>query len=178
MKRVPYWIDTAEIKSFPRLDRDLRVDVLVIGAGMTGVSTAYLLAKAGLQVALIERERIATIDTGHTTAHLTQVTDANLHVLARDVGRDHAQATWDAGAAAIDEIEAIVNREQIDCEFTRVPGYSFVAEERDAEKDAEDLKKDVECAREFGFDATFFDSIPFFKRPGARFANQGKFHPR
>src|ERR1043165_3758947 len=118
MKRTSYWIDTGPIRTFPAINRDLKVDILVIGAGLTGITTAHLLKRAGLKVALIERERLASIDTGHTTAHLTYITDVSLHTLVKDFGRDHAQATWDAGAAAIDEIESIVVREGIDCEFT------------------------------------------------------------
>src|SRR3954447_12382797 len=113
MKRTSYWIDTGPIRTFPAIGGDLKVDVLVIGAGLTGVTTAHLLKRAGLTVALIERDRVASIDTGHTTAHLTYVTDVSFHTLVNDFGRDHAQATWDAGAAAIDEIEAIVAREGI-----------------------------------------------------------------
>ena len=78
MENVPYWIDSAPIKRFPRLQKNVDVDVLVIGAGVTGISAAYLLKKAGFSVALIERERVASVDTGHTTAHLTYVTDVEL----------------------------------------------------------------------------------------------------
>src|SRR5205814_3868754 len=121
MKNVPFWIDSASIQKFPKLQRNISVDVVVIGAGVTGITTAYLLKLAGLTVALTERERVASIDSGHTTAHLTYVTDVELQELARNFGDDHAQAAWDAGAAAIDEIESIVNKEDIDCEFARVP---------------------------------------------------------
>src|SRR5690348_3536924 len=123
MRNVPFWIDRTPIRRFPKLQRNINVDVLVIGAGVTGISAAYLLKKAGATVALIERERVASIDTGHTTAHLTYITDVELLELARNFGDDHAQAAWDAGAAAIDEIESIVREEEIECEFRRVPGY-------------------------------------------------------
>jgi glycine/D-amino acid oxidase-like deaminating enzyme/nitrite reductase/ring-hydroxylating ferredoxin subunit len=178
MKRTSYWLDTAPIKTFPALGRDLKVDVLVIGAGITGVSTAYLLKKAGLRVALIERERVATMDTGHTTAHLTYVTDASLHTLVKNFGSDHAQATWDAGAAAIDEIEAIVAREEIGCEFARVPGYLHTPLDDAAADESAELKEDAELAQKLGFDASYLESIPHFHVPGIQFANQAKFHPR
>src|SRR5258708_27159717 len=126
MENVPYWINSAPIKRFPRLQKNVHVDILVIGAGITGITAAYLLKKAGLTVALIERERVASIDTGHTTAHLTYITDVELRELARNFGQDHAQAAWDAGAAAIDEIERIVGEEKIECEYTRVPPYIHV----------------------------------------------------
>jgi Rieske Fe-S protein len=105
MENVPYWIDSAPTKRFPRLQKNVGVDVLIIGAGVTGITATYLLKKAGLSVALIEREQVASVDTGHTTAHLTYVTDVELQELARSFGNDHAQAAWDAGAAAIDEVE-------------------------------------------------------------------------
>src|SRR4030095_12552577 len=123
MKKEPYWLHTAKIKSFPELNRDISVDGLVIGAGITGITAAYLLKQSGLSVALIERERAAIRDTGHTTAHLTYVTDTGLATLQKKFGAGHAQAVWEAGAAAIDEIETTVVREAIDCEFARVPGY-------------------------------------------------------
>src|SRR6266496_6020965 len=84
MEDVPYWIDSAPIKRFPRLLKNVEVDVLVVGAGVTGITAAYLLKQGGLSVALIERECVASIDTGHTTAHLTYVTDVELRELARN----------------------------------------------------------------------------------------------
>src|SRR4029450_412079 len=104
MTTIPFWIDSAPIRRFPALRKNVNVDVLVIGSGITGITAAHMLKKAGLGVALIERERVASIDTGHTTAHLTFVTDVRLQELAQNFGNDHAQAAWDAGAAAIDEI--------------------------------------------------------------------------
>src|SRR6266480_5901842 len=126
MRNVPVWIDDTPIRNFPRLQKNISVDVLVVGTGVTGITTAYLLKKTGSTVALIERERVASIDTGHTTAHLTYVTDIQLHELAKNFGEDHAQAGWDAGAAAIDEIETIVGEEEIECEFKRVPAFLHV----------------------------------------------------
>src|SRR5436190_19350582 len=107
MRNVPVWIDDTRIRKFPKLQKNINVDVLVVGAGVTGITTAYLLKKAGSTVALIDRERMASIDTGHTTAHLTYVSDVSLQQLVRNFGKDHAQAAWDAGTAAIEEIERI-----------------------------------------------------------------------
>ena len=139
MKNVPVWIDDTPIRKFPKLQRNINVGVLVVGAGVTGITAAYLLKKAGSTVALIERERVASIDTGHTTAHLTYVTDLQLQELARNFGEDHAQATWDAGAAAIDEIERIVEGERIECEFARVPAYLHAPVGATSKKDASTL---------------------------------------
>jgi glycine/D-amino acid oxidase-like deaminating enzyme len=105
MKTTPYWFDSVKRPKFRSLARSLSTDVLIIGAGVTGLIAAYLLRRAGLSVALLERERLASRDSGHTTAHLTCVTDKRLHELVSDFGEQHAKAAWDAGIAAIDEIE-------------------------------------------------------------------------
>jgi glycine/D-amino acid oxidase-like deaminating enzyme/nitrite reductase/ring-hydroxylating ferredoxin subunit len=178
MTNVPFWIDTAPIQKFPRLVRNINVDVVVIGGGVTGITVAYLLKKSGSTVALIERERVASIDTGHTTAHLTYITDVELQELARNFGENHAQATWDAGAAAIDEIERIVGEERIECEFTRVPAYLHARVDGSHKKEVSSLTKEADLAAKLGFEAVYMKSIPYFNLPGVRFADQAKFHPR
>jgi glycine/D-amino acid oxidase-like deaminating enzyme/nitrite reductase/ring-hydroxylating ferredoxin subunit len=178
MRNIPFWIDSTPIRRFPKLQKNINVDVVVIGAGVTGITAAYLLKKAGATVALIERERLASIDTGHTTAHLTYITDVELQRLVRNFGKDHAQAAWDAGAAAIDEIERIVREEGIECAFTRVPAYVHVRVGGSGRKEASSLKKEADLAVKLGFDVAYLNSAPYFNLPAIGFANQAKFHPR
>src|SRR5262249_33272969 len=97
-----YWSVSASLPSFESLTRDAQTDVVVIGAGLTGITTAYLLKKAGAKVILLDRQRCAWGDTGCTTAHLTYVTDDRLHHLVKVWGRDGAKAFWEAGAASLD----------------------------------------------------------------------------
>ena len=99
------WSVKPAIPRFNRLDTDVKADVAVVGAGITGVTAAYLIKKAGHSVALLDRGRCGGVDTSRTTAHLTYVTDLRLPKLVQRFGRDHAQATWDAGRAAMDQIE-------------------------------------------------------------------------
>src|SRR5688500_2421481 len=93
------WSEVA-LPRFPALDKDLEVDVVVVGGGLTGITTAFLLGEEGVRVALIERDRLASADTARTTAHLTYVTDTRLHELVEKFGRDAAKAFWEGGAAA------------------------------------------------------------------------------
>src|SRR6266550_7810547 len=137
------------------LDRNLTVDVAIIGAGVTGLTTAYLLKRAGRTVAVIDRGRCGGVDTGHTTAHVTCVTDQDLSALVKHFGRDHAQAAWDAGLAALAEIDTIVANEGIDCQWERVPGYKFAALTADADDEGARLQKEAALAWELGFDARF-----------------------
>jgi glycine/D-amino acid oxidase-like deaminating enzyme/nitrite reductase/ring-hydroxylating ferredoxin subunit len=177
MPTASYWTTTHTFPTFPALDRDIEVDVVVVGAGLTGITTAYLLKHEGVRVALLERDRIAAGDTSRTTAHLTYVTDARLHQLADTFGRDAAKAFWEAGAAAIDTIAAIACRTRAACDFRWMPGYLHVAL-RDQEGTARHgLEKDLELAQRFGFDATFVEQVPVMQGPGVRFAHQATFHP-
>ena len=92
---TPYWSTSATFPQFAKLAEDAVADLAVVGAGVTGLSAAYLLAKAGKRVIVLERDRCATIDTGHTSAHLTMVTDGRPSELVKRFGRSHAQAVWD-----------------------------------------------------------------------------------
>ena len=177
MDTTPFWMTTVEVSRFPQLSRDLEVDVLIVGGGICGVTAAHLLARAGQRVALIEKERIGSGMTGHTTAHVTYVMDWLLTELTQSFGRDHAQAAWDAGSFAMMQIEETVREEGIDCELRKVPGYLCAALDGDPAKEAESLRDEALLAAELGFDATFVEAAPVFNRPGVRFANQLKFHP-
>jgi len=178
MSTAPYWIETKSLPKFPALSRNLDVDAVVIGGGITGITAAYLLKKAGATVALLERDRLASAETGHTTAHLTFVTDLRLQKLVRTFGRDHAQAVWDAGLAALDCIHEISERERIACDFTWVPGYVHAPPGKKTGDESDLLQEDARLARELGFDAAFLEKIPLMNCPGIRFSNQAKFHPR
>jgi glycine/D-amino acid oxidase-like deaminating enzyme/nitrite reductase/ring-hydroxylating ferredoxin subunit len=176
---LPYWTDSAPPSIFRRVDRDIDVDVVIVGAGITGLTTAYLLAKAGRSVVVIERARSGEVDSGHTSAHLTMVTDARLTDLVQRFGRTHAQAVWDAGLAAISEIETICGDEQIDCGFGRVDGYLHAPSGRRQSHDEVDrFRREAALAEELGFDATYLDDVPFVGVPGIRFEHQARFHPR
>jgi glycine/D-amino acid oxidase-like deaminating enzyme/nitrite reductase/ring-hydroxylating ferredoxin subunit len=177
MDTQPYWSLTAKLPQFDSLFSDLQVDVVVVGGGLTGITTAYLLKQAGAKVALLERARCAAADTGHTTAHLTYVTDYRLEQLVKAFGREGAKAFWEGGMAALDQIAEIVSKQEIDCEFKWVPGYLHGQLTKEDARDRKSLEEDADLARELGFDAEFVERVPYANRPGIRFANQAKFHP-
>ena len=177
MKTTPVWQADIKAPHYPTLDTDLRVEVLVIGGGITGVTAALMLKRAGRTVALIERGEIGGGETGHTTAHITYVTDTRLTDLVRTFGRGRAQAAWDAGHFAMEQIADIVAREGIDCDLQRVPGYLVAAEGGDIPAQARSLAAEAALVAGLGFDTAYVESAPLLHRPAIRFANQLKFHP-
>jgi glycine/D-amino acid oxidase-like deaminating enzyme/nitrite reductase/ring-hydroxylating ferredoxin subunit len=177
LNTTPFWIESAALPRFPPLDRDIRADVVVVGGGITGLTAAYLLTAAGRSVALLERRGLAEIDTGHTTAHLTMVLDLWATDLKKAFGDDHAQASWDAGLAAIHQIDTLVREEGIPCDFEWLPAFLHSAPGQEAQHAAL-LREEFDVASAWGFDATFVDRVPFAGAPGVRFENQARFHPR
>ncbi|HWL38710.1 MAG TPA: FAD-binding oxidoreductase, partial [Gemmatimonadaceae bacterium] len=101
------WMDTTEVPQFQSLTQDLRVNVCVIGAGIAGMTTAYLLARAGRAVALIDDGPIGCGETGRTTAHLTAALDDRYYRLEKLHGREGARMAAESHTAAIHRIETI-----------------------------------------------------------------------
>ena len=177
---IPWW-DQIDLPRFPALRHSLDVDAVVVGGGLTGITAALLLNEAGCRVALVERGRVGGIDTGCTTAHLTPVVDASLTDLASTLGQDHAQAVWDAGWAAINQIDELVERFDIDCDFAWVPGFFHAdvgADDKTLANDAQRIRDEVSIAESLGFDVSFISEAPFVGTPAMRVEHQAKFHPR
>jgi glycine/D-amino acid oxidase-like deaminating enzyme/nitrite reductase/ring-hydroxylating ferredoxin subunit len=173
--RGAIWLDGPR-PSFPPLEHDLATGVAVVGGGMTGLMTAYYLAREGRSVAILERDRWGHGDTGHTSAHLTMVTDDRLSTLARRFGDSHAQAVWDAGLAAIAELEATVHRHRMECDFARVDGYLHAPTDGGGPDQRRELAEEAELARALGFDAELVDEAPMTGTVGIRFPSQARFH--
>jgi len=174
MEKKSYWIRSSNIPSFPSLNRDLKADVVVVGAGITGVLSAYLLAKNGHKVVILEKNKIGKGATHYTTAFITQVIDTDLVDLLSTYP-DQAHGVVDAHKSAIELIENIVNTEHIECEFIRCSDYIYA----NTEDDFSALLKEYNAAKKLGIEVLIStDAIPGFKNFGfVEVRNQAKCHP-
>src|SRR5687768_735939 len=171
------WMATASTPTYSPLDRDATADVCIIGAGIAGITTAYLLSKAGKRVIVLDDGPVGGGETGRTTAHLTNAMDDRFYALERLHGERGSRIAAASHGAAIDRIEAIVRDESIDCDFERLDGYLFLME-----KDSEnELERELEAAHRAGLAAVErVERIPitsFDSGPALRFPRQGQFHP-
>src|SRR5437763_9855221 len=123
---VSVWMATADTPSAPLLDADQSADVCIVGAGIAGLTTAYLLARAGQRVIVLDDGPLGGGMTARTTAHLTNALDDRFYELERLFGEEGSRLAGESHTAAIDRVEAIVREETIDCEFERLDGYLFL----------------------------------------------------
>jgi glycine/D-amino acid oxidase-like deaminating enzyme/nitrite reductase/ring-hydroxylating ferredoxin subunit len=128
-----YWITSTPKTNYPPLQHDLAADVLVVGGGLFGLTSAFLLQDAGLDVALVDRWAIGTRVSGHTTAKITAFHDLNYQDLVKSPGPEDARLYYESNQDAIAFAESLVKDHHIDCDFSRKDLYYFSRTERGAE---------------------------------------------
>jgi glycine/D-amino acid oxidase-like deaminating enzyme/nitrite reductase/ring-hydroxylating ferredoxin subunit len=170
------WMATATTPTGNADPHAVRPDVVVIGAGIAGVSTAYFLQRSGKTVLLLDDGKPGDGETGRTTAHLSNAIDDRFTEIERLHGRDGARLAAESHGAAIDAIERLCREEGIACDFTRLDGYLMAT----PGQDPADLDKELEAAHRAGLTAVEkLDRAPGIDHPGPvlRFPDQGMVHP-
>ena len=174
-KHRSLWIDTAEPSPRPALSGAVRVDVAVVGGGISGLTTALLLARAGKSVAVVEGERIGTGTTGHSTAKVTSQHGMTYARLRLTHGRDGARVYAEANERAKERIAGLVADDGIDCDFRRRDAYLYASRwwERML------IDREAAATQEAGLPAAIVSDVPLpYETKGAlRFADQAEFHP-
>jgi len=170
------WIDTTPSTHYASLREDLEADVAIVGGGITGITAAYLLSKAGKSVVLVEKGRIAMSETGHTTAHIIEATDADYRDLIKVFGEEGARANTAAIRSSIAKIRSIVDELGIDCGLKAVDGYLYSEDEEDREY----LQRQREYLQQAGIETEWASHVPLpFKTIGGlHYSNQSVFHVR
>jgi glycine/D-amino acid oxidase-like deaminating enzyme/nitrite reductase/ring-hydroxylating ferredoxin subunit len=153
-------------------------DVVVIGAGIAGVSIALALAENGRRATVLEKEAVGAGQTSRTSAQLANALDDRYYHLERWHGADGAREAAASHATAIDRIERWIEAYAIDCDFERIDGY-LVGAGTDAREDAHELGRELEAATRAGLDVAHADAVPGLDAfgPALRFARQARFEP-
>jgi glycine/D-amino acid oxidase-like deaminating enzyme len=168
------WFEGVERVKYPRTVLPSETEVLIIGGGMAGVTSAYLLAKTGKKVVLLEKGELGRWITSATTAFLTGDIDMNPDQLIRRFGIKNAALILESHRHAIDEVEKIIISENIECEFVRCTNYMYAntsREERYLEKITKLFNK-IGVASEYKKDGALrFNDFGYIEMPG-----HAKFH--
>lgn len=173
--RTTPWSDET-LPSISPLARNLEAEIVVVGAGIAGLSCAYLLTERGFRVTVLEARAPGAGMTGRSTAHIANAVDEGWRRLVQSRGAEVARIAANAYRAGIAKIEQIQRTESIACDFAPVPGYLVGTSDQIADLEAEKAAAAAAGVRAVGFT----DVRPF---PGARdgavlsFPGQARLHP-
>lgn len=173
---LSYWLDSTEKTNYNSLSEDLEVDVAIVGGGIAGITSAFLLKRRGLKVAILEVDKIIEGTTARTTAKVTTQHGLFYNKLVYNLGITKAKQYADANQAALSFIKNIIEEKNINCDFSMMPSYVYT----EKKGYIENIKKEVLSASNLGIDSFFVKEtpLPFEVKGAIRFDNQAQFHPR
>jgi glycine/D-amino acid oxidase-like deaminating enzyme/nitrite reductase/ring-hydroxylating ferredoxin subunit len=170
-----FWRVSVPARSFASLSGDLEADVAVVGAGITGLTTALLLKRVGKRVVVLEKDDLGSGTSGSTSAHLSTMPDWGYATLEKKHGKLTTSEVARSLAGAIGMIESLAEELRIDCGFSRIDGY-YAAER---EKHDSDVDRELGAARRAGLlvEGTNRVPVPFSISSAVLFPQQARFHP-
>ncbi len=173
-KSESVWSSTANTAAYPVLSENVESDVLVVGAGITGLTAAMRLAEAGASVTLVEARRIGCGVSHRTTAHMTEMVDCGYSHVESAFGADAAHLVASSSRAALDEITRLVSTLQIPCGLERKPGYLFTEKSEALHR----LREECDAARRAGLSVDLVPEppLPYPTKGGIRFPDQMQLH--
>ncbi|SMB78954.1 FAD dependent oxidoreductase [Desulfonispora thiosulfatigenes DSM 11270] len=171
-----YWLASTPVTKYPALMEDVKVDVAIIGGGITGISCAYELVQEGLKVAILESDRISQGTTGHTTAKITSQHGLIYNKIKNQISEEFAKQYADANEYALSFIRKTVKELEIECNLTTESAYVFTQQD----EYIQEINNEIATASNLGLSASFVNQLPFSLpiKAAIRFDNQAQFHPR
>ncbi|MFJ5553343.1 FAD-dependent oxidoreductase [Streptomyces sp. NPDC093225] len=171
-----YWTSSTPATEYPVLDHDRTADVVVVGGGIAGLCTAFELASAGVEVVLLEADRIVRGTTGYTTGKLTALHGLCYSRLRREHGPRAAGRYAAAQLDALARVAELCAELELDAQLERVPAYTYATRQ----SGTTELRAEAAAAREAGLDATYVTEtgLPFPVAGAVRLDDQYQFHPR
>src|SRR5688572_9550068 len=170
------WVATSEQPQYPSLTGDLTAEAVVVGSGITGLTTALLLARAGVDVVVVEAGEVSSGVTAYTTAKVTSLHGLVYAGLIDTFDEHRARLYGEANQAAVDTVADLVATLEIDCDFERQAAYTYA----ETDENVPSIEAEVEAARRLGLPAslTTETTLPYPVKAAIRFDDQAQFHPR
>lgn len=170
-----YWMQSADLSVHPSLTASADADVVVVGAGIAGLSTAWELSRAGLRVIVLEADRVAAGVTGHTTGKVTALHGSVYARLRSQQGAKAARLYASSQSAALDWITQVAEELGTDCDLERRSAFTYCEDPARVQ----DLQREAEAARQAGLNASFVTEtdLPYPVAGAVRVDDQAQFHP-
>jgi len=167
------WSDSCKLKKREVLNKDIKTNTVIIGAGIAGILTGYMLKQNNIDVVLIDADEMLSGNTKNTTAKITSQHDLIYDKLISEFGEEKARQYAKANELAIKKYKEIIKERNIDCDFEEQPAYVYSLKEIDS------IKKEVDAANRVGISAEFVQNtnLPFEVKGAVRFNNQAQFNP-
>ena len=171
-----YWVESTPETNYPNVSENIDTDVLIIGGGITGILTAYMLSESDLNVSIVEADRMAMGVTANTTAKITSQHGLLYDYLLNTFGFETAKGYLDSNEEAIKNIKDIVQKENINCDFISQDSYVYTCTKSNVQK----IVDEVSSVTSLGLKAEYVTEcpLPFPIEAGIKFPNQAQFHPR
>lgn len=174
-KPESYWISSTPLLPYSKLEEDIKVDIAIVGGGLTGIQTAYQLQKEGINIAILEANHIGHGTSGYTTAKITSQHELIYKKIQKQMGKELAKQYAVANETAIGEIKKITRENKIECDYISQSAYVYTQQDDYIEK----IQDEVKVASDLGIHATYVEDLPLpIKIKGAiKFFDQAQFHP-
>ncbi|MCM3719326.1 FAD-dependent oxidoreductase [Fictibacillus phosphorivorans] len=169
------WRENVDIPTYPALNENTQSDVVVVGGGIAGITTAYLLAKEGLQVILLEAGKVLNGTTGHTTAKITSQHNVIYDRLISHLGEERAKMYYKSNEAAGEFIRHFIKENGIHCNYETHDAFLYANTEQGINK----LEKEASAYEQLGINGKLVDKMPFDipHKKALVMKNQAHFHP-
>lgn len=172
-----YWLETTKNtrKNYSQLSKNQEVDICIIGGGLVGITSAYFLKDSGQKTIILERDRICSKVSGHSTAKITSQHNLFYNYLINSFDKNFAKGYLKANEEAKERIKYIIEKEKIDCDFSIQDSYVYAY----SENDVNEIKTEVTAVQSLDFPCEFIEELPLpIKTYGAiKFPNQAQFNP-
>ena len=171
-----YWLETVKTPSFKELHKNIHVQTVIVGAGITGITLAYLLIREGVKVALIDAGKIAAGTTGHTTAKITAQHDLIYDKLIQESGEENARLYYDANTEALQFIRQTIERHKINCDYSEQDAFVFTNSDEQLPK----MNAEINAYKILRLAGEFTEKIPLNNidvKAAIRMPKQAQFHP-